>query len=164
MKEIWKDINGYEGLYQISDLGRVKSIKRHGTLGGILKSENMSKGYCRVKLYKNCKGKKYLIHCLVWDIFNGINRENLTIDHIDNTKNNNCINNLQLLTNRKNVSKGHLDNGNKSSQYVGVCWNKLGKKWAASIYINGNHKYLGLFDNEYKGHLAYQKELEAVNV
>lgn len=62
MIEEWRDIRGYEGLYQVSNLGRVKSIPREKTKGGILKPLKDTTGYLSVNLYKNGKIKRCKIH------------------------------------------------------------------------------------------------------
>lgn len=108
MKEIWKDIIGYEGLYQVSNLGKVKSFPRKGThelKEHILKPGKNHKGYLQVKLTKNCIGKTIPVHRLVAKIFIP-NPNNLPqVDHIDDNKENNCVDNLQWITNSDNMAK-----------------------------------------------------------
>jgi ribosomal protein L15E len=61
----------------------------------------------------------------------------IVVDHIDNNiKTDNRLENLQLITQRENVSK---DIKNTSSKYIGVCWHKKAKKWRSSIQINGKY-------------------------
>ena len=50
----------------------------------------------------------------------------------------------------------------KTSKYTGVCWDKRQNKWMVGIRINGNTKFLGYFDNEYKAHLRYQKAIQSL--
>lgn len=109
MKEIWKDIKGYEGLYQVSNLGDVKALYREWISGRgakrkheefILKPFNF-KGYSRVSLTKNGKIKDYLIHRLVLQAFVG--HSSLECNHIDGKKSNNYINNLEYCTRSQNV-------------------------------------------------------------
>lgn len=106
MKEIWKDIKGYEGLYQVSNLGKVKSLKKNI----ILKPYIEKKGYLRIDLNKNGKSKHYLIHRLVAEAFipNPLNK--LQINHIDCNKQNNCINNLEWSTNLENAIHAYNNN------------------------------------------------------
>lgn len=108
MNEIWKDIKNYEGLYQISNLGRVKSFARKGTRtkeNRILKNSKNPKGYPQVRLMKNSIGKIVSIHRLVAEAFIP-NPYNLPqVDHIDDNKENNCISNLQWITNKDNMAK-----------------------------------------------------------
>jgi hypothetical protein len=167
MKEIWKEVLGYEGLYQVSNLGRVKSldrvvkgkIKDYHYKSKILKPGITTKGHLYVNLYKNSKPKTRTIHQLVAESF--LNHTpckfDIIVDHIDNNKENNCLSNLQLISHRENLSK---DKKNKTSKYTGVIWHKFHKKWTASIRFGKSRKYLGYFENEYDAHLTYQNELK----
>jgi hypothetical protein len=167
MDEKWKSIRGYEELYEISDLGRVRSLAKKWKCGkGKTNSKNETilklygKEYLYVYLYK--KGKRICkkVHHLVFDNFscNKRNSRILVVDHINNIKTDNRIDNLQLLTQRENVAKGKLQY-KKSSIYTGASWAKKSQKWQSHIKINGKSNHLGLFDNEYDAHLAYQKAL-----
>ena len=94
--EYWKDINGYEGLYQVSNYGRVKSFAKKQIR--ILKGSPIQKGYLQVALYKNNKIKCFLIHRLVAENFIP-NPNNLPqVNHKDENKQNNHINNLEWCT------------------------------------------------------------------
>lgn len=97
-----KDIKNYEGLYAVTSCGKVWSYKRQK----FLKPASDKKGYFKVVLYKNGKCKNYKIHRLVAEAYIP-NPDNLPqVDHIDNDKTHNYINNLQWITNRNNVRKG----------------------------------------------------------
>lgn len=101
MKEIWKDIKGYEGLYHISNLGRVKNAN-----GLILSSANNGKGYCIVSLYRNGKQKTHRIHRLVAIAFIP-NPNNLPeVNHKDEKKENNEVSNLEWCTHDYNCNYG----------------------------------------------------------
>ena len=101
-KEIWKDIPNYEGLYQVSNLGRVKSLNyNHTNKEKILKPRKTKKGYLSVALWKNRKRKDVQIHRLI--LYTFIGKKNLTINHIDKCRTNNNINNLEYLTQKDNV-------------------------------------------------------------
>lgn len=113
MEEIWKDIKGYEGLYQVSDLGKVKSLERDyvAANGGkrhieehLLLQHPSKKGYLRVKLYKNGVGKTYQVHRLVAETFilNPYNKPQ--IDHIDGNNQSNIVSNLRFATNKENAN------------------------------------------------------------
>lgn len=167
-------INGYEGIYEISNLGNVKSLERKVRCRGgfrtiapsYLNNQRLnSSGYPIVRLYKGRQGKSFYIHQLVWTYFgNGVsNGRKLHIDHIDNNKTNNRIENLQLLTSRENTSKGFKVKGT-TSKYTGVSYYNYKKtpRWRAGIGISGKSVTIGYFDNEYDAHLAYQKALENV--
>jgi len=166
--EIWKDIKDYEGIYQVSNFGRVKSLKRtisHWRGGNSVIKERILKGiisdYLVVVLYKEGKQKTKKIHKLVAESF--LNHKpcgmNLVVNHIDFNKLNNNVSNLEIVTNRENCNHKHIKS---SSKYTGVNWNKKDKKWHSSIYINGKLKYLGYFDCETKAHLAYQNKLKTL--
>lgn len=99
MDEIWKDISGYEGLYQVSNLGRVRSLNYNHT-GEIklLKQGTYKKGHKCVSLFKNKKGKTYSVHRLVAIAFIP-NPNNLPIiNHKDEDPSNNNVNNLEWCT------------------------------------------------------------------
>lgn len=108
MEEIWKDINGFEGYYQISNFGRVRSLDRiiNGQRfnGKIMSSFVTKIGYIQTTLHKNHKCYKKYIHRLIMEIFNPVdNMENLDIDHIDRDKTNNRLDNLRWVTHKENM-------------------------------------------------------------
>ena len=155
--EKFKDIPNYEGIYQVSNLGNVKSLKYNKEI--ILSSGFNKGGYLVVVLRKNNNVKTFYVHTLVATTFLKHNSDGykLIVDHIDNDKSNNRLDNLQLTTQRKNISK---DRKNKTSKYTGVHWSKSANKWTSQIRIKGKAKHLGLFINEYDAHLTYQKEVK----
>ena len=155
--EIFKDIKGYEGLYKVSNLGRVKSLKWNKEK--ILKGAFDYQGYRFVSLNKDRVQKTSKIHPMVAEAFLGHKRDGtlkIVVDHIDGDNKNNKLSNLQLVSNRTNVSK---DRTNGTSKFIGVSWNTRAKKWVAQIYVNGKINYLGLFTKEEDASEAYQKEL-----
>lgn len=170
--EVWKQIKGFEGLYEISNCGRVKSLARSWISGKglvrtkpdtILKSRLNHSGYLYVVLSKVGKQKSKTIHAICWDNL-GDKPRNCKIhhvDHIDNQKTNNRIDNLQLLTARENAVKYHKTQ-KRSSKFTGVYWNKRLKKWKAQINQNNNKIYLGIFSNEYNAYIAYKKALNEI--
>ena len=149
--EIWIDVKDFEGMYQVSNLGRVKSLDRDSTIGRFLKerilSPGLSRGYPIVVLSKEGHSRSMTVHQLVAIAFlNHIpNGYDIVVDHIDNDKLNNNVNNLQLISHRQNCSK---DKKGGASKYIGVTWDKKRNKWIAQIHINGKQKYLGSFTNE----------------
>ena len=105
-KEIWKDIPNYEG-YQVSNLGRVKSLKRfYSVKGKILKPLITRNGYYQVALWKNSIAKFYKVHRLVWEVFNGQIPENMQVNHINEIKIDNRLENLNLMTPKENSNWG----------------------------------------------------------
>lgn len=117
MEEIWKNIKGYEGLYQVSNLGRVKSLDRymnnkHGTKtlkkGRILINSLVKRtGYLRVSLSKNGKFISKSIHQLVATAFIPNPNYYDQINHKDENKANNCINNLEWCDSKYNNNYGN---------------------------------------------------------
>ena len=107
MDEVWKDIEGYEGLYQVSNLGNVRSLKyAGGNKVKLLKQYTDKKGYKRIGLYKNGKYKLYMVHRLVTIAFIP-NPNNLPIiNHKDEDKTNNNVNNLEWCTYEYNNTYG----------------------------------------------------------
>ena len=101
-KEIGKNIPNYEG-YQVSNLGRVKSF--YGLKEKILKPK-ITRGYYQVHLHKNSIGKWYSIHRLVFEAFNGTIPEGLQVNHINEVKTDNRLENLNLMTPKENTNWG----------------------------------------------------------
>lgn len=129
--EIWRDVRGYEGFYQVSNKGRVKSLdryaKNHSTLQfrpeRILKQNIEKVGRskrCSVVLSKNSKTKVMKVHRLVAEAFIPNPENKPQIDHIDTNMSNNSVENLRWVTAKENmnnpltrkrhseVKKGHL--------------------------------------------------------
>ncbi len=117
--ETFKDILNYEGLYQVSNLGRVKRLERikvcemfnkYGSYGiknkqlkeKIIKLNINKYGYLYVSIWKNNKSKNNVIHRLVLLTFNG--KSNLSVNHIDGNKENNNLNNLEYCTCKENTN------------------------------------------------------------
>ena len=112
--EIWKNIKGYEGLYQISNLGNVRSVPRiidsqfkgkpikREVYEKILKKSSTKFGYDYVCLSKDGKTKKYKIHRLVGEHFIPNLENKRTINHIDGNKHNNTVENLEWATYKEN--------------------------------------------------------------
>ena len=168
MNEIWKDIPNYEGLYQASNLGRVRSLPKAWISGNggiqshngmILKMGVNSAGYGSVVLAKETKRTSFKVHKLIAMAF--LNHTpcgmKLVVDHINNNKLDNRVENLQITTNRHNASK---DKKNKTSKYTGVY--KQGNYWISQIRINNNKYHLGSFKTEYEAHLCYEQKVREI--
>ena len=166
MEEIWKDIPDYEGIYQASNLGNVRSFNNRWKLKGkprLLKMCINDRGYMVVGLLNNGKQKTFKVHILIAMTF--LNHKpdktlNIVVDHIDCNKKNNSVSNLQLITNRQNLSK---DKKNGTSKYVGVSWHKPLNKWVSFIYINKKRYNLGYYNCELAAAQAYQNKLQQLN-
>ena len=111
--EIWKDISGYEGLYQVSNMGNVKSLERtvwnnrgyYKTIQErILKGRKVSNGYLQVQLCQDGKAKNYLVHRLVASAFLENPMGYTEVNHIDEDKTNNCAKNLEYCSRSYNMT------------------------------------------------------------
>lgn len=101
MEEIWRDIPDYEGLYQASNLGRIRNRKEK-----VLKPHTYSYKHQQVTLYKNKKPHYLVIARLVWETFVGPIPPGLQVNHIDETPANNALSNLNLMTPKENSNWG----------------------------------------------------------
>jgi DNA-binding XRE family transcriptional regulator len=142
--ENWKSIKNYEGLYEVSNLGRVRSLKSDKFLIPRLSK----KGYHRVGFWKNNKGKDFYIHRLVaiYFIENPNNLEE--VNHKDGDKSNNHFSNLEWYSHKENMSHG----------YKNGLINNRGSKCATSkliecdilkireIYLNSNYTHQSIAD------------------
>ena len=107
LKEIWRDVVGYEGLYQVSNLGRVKSLNYHRSgKEGIMKPVLEDNGYYSVNLYKNGKVKKFSLHRLVVETFLGKIPNGLVVNHLNEIKSDNRLENLEICTQKENTNYG----------------------------------------------------------
>ena len=115
--EIWKDVKGYEGYYQVSNEGRVKSLERivesiaHGKpclrhiKGYMMQLQpNSINTYLEVGLKKDGYRKTLKVHRLVWEAFNGEIKEGLEVDHINAVRTDNRLENLRLVTHKDNLN------------------------------------------------------------
>jgi hypothetical protein len=98
--EEWRNIPGFEGLYQVSNMGRVKSLSRKK--GRILKPVVHSNGYMRINLYAGKKPQRKYVHRLVAETFLVNPQNKREVNHLDGDKTNNSIFNLEWATPREN--------------------------------------------------------------
>lgn len=110
MKEIWRNVKGYEGLYEVSNLGRIKSIQRSGTPGGVRKLNVNKYGYVYVMLSKSNKHKNHTVHRLVGLAFIPSVDGKELINHIDGNKSNNNLKNLEWVNNSENRKHAFANN------------------------------------------------------
>lgn len=128
MTEIWKDIEGYEGLYQVSNLGRIKSLHPHSNKAIkpiILKADNV-RGYPIVQLHKAATKDRFLIHKLVALAYIPKAEGKNEVNHKDGNKLNNTVSNLEWVTRRENMKHAYkhklvdtvkAQNANKKAVY-----------------------------------------------
>lgn len=147
MIEIWKDIKDYEGLYQVSNLGRVKSL----ITNKILKSGTVNGGYRFVRLYKDGVSKYYLVHRLVAQafVYNPDPIKNNEVEHLNTIRDDNRAVNLEWVDHIKNcnnpLTKKHLSG-------------KFGKEHNRSIPIN-QLNLIGEFIKEWECAIQVEREL-----
>lgn len=164
--EVWKDVPNYEGLYQVSDLGRVKSLKRprkkslnnpNSYIKERIMKASVSTRYLNTSLRKNGIPKAFLVHHLVSIAFLDFkpNTGNIVVDHINNNPLDNRLINFQLITKRHNSVK---DVKNKA-EHVGL-YERNGF-FEVTIGFNGKRCYLGAFKNKDE---AIKKRLEVYNL
>jgi hypothetical protein len=169
IKEEFRDIKGFEGLYQISNFGRVKSLKRiieRSDGRKALIKERIRKtyidkgGYVKIFLNIEAKNKGYMVHNLVWNAFGNrkTNGRTIHVDHINNDTTDNNINNLQALTARQNIVKASKRK-KKLSKYTGITLNKATNKWVAQIRLGKKALNLGYFKEEIDAYFAYRERL-----
>lgn len=113
--EVWKDIKGYEGLYQVSDCGRIRSLNHpiknlltggNSVRKGRIRTQQIISGYLYVALYKDGKCKMHRVNRLVAEAFIPNKEGKATVNHKDENKFNNCADNLEWLTRAENNNYG----------------------------------------------------------
>lgn len=117
LEEIWKPILGYEDRYEISNFGKIKSLRTQQ----ILQGEFTKDGYIRVRLWDGEHYKSRMVHCLVAEAFLPLpdSESKYEVDHIDNNVTNNAVTNLQWLTHKENLDKSFsLNHQTKPKQTV----------------------------------------------
>lgn len=119
MEEIWKDVLGYEGLYKVSNWGRVKTVvRRHTSMPNrIMKATNNPNGYPMIGLVKKFRGKQQrrCVHTLVLEAFIGVAPEGKECNHKDGNPTNNHLENLEWVTPKENLEHSYRVLGRRPS-------------------------------------------------
>lgn len=160
--EQWKEIEGYSNKYQVSDLGRIKSlnyrrkgissIRKQGlNTGGYLTLLLCDKGLCETRTAHQLVAISFLGH-----IPCGFD---LVVNHKNFIRTDNRKLNLEIVTNRENTNKNNVS---ATSKFIGVYWLKSRRKWVARIRIGKEHKYLGIFKNQEDASKAYNDKLNEI--
>lgn len=146
-KEIWKDIKDYEGIYKISNTGKIWSCKRK-----IEMKQKLSKGYLLIGLYKEGIQKTFSVHRLVSKAFIENPLDKKEVNHIDENKINNKASNLEWCTSKENANHGTrnkrisewvLNNGNLTIKSVAMLDKQTGVVLAEFETINDAYRHLG---------------------
>jgi len=167
--EEWRDIPGYEGLYQVSNLGRVKSLARtvsNGHKSNRFMKERILKpglmgytGYYSVSL----SSKTFTVHRLVAKVFK-LNPDNLPeVNHIDQDKTNNQESNIEWVSCKENTTHG-VRKRKFHSKYAGVTWDKGRKRWRVILMLGKQQKFIGRFKEEIEAGQAYINGLDLYGI
>ena len=172
--EIWKEVPNYEGHYEVSNRGNVRSMDRFVTTkngrkrfykGKVVKGD-VNNGYRRTSFSINSKTRTYKFSQLVAMAFLGHkpNGHSLVIDHVNGIRSDDRLENLRIVTKRENTSECfRSDRDNLSSSYTGVYWCNTKSKWVSGITYDGLSVNLGVFNDEHEAYRAYQKALGKIN-
>lgn len=170
MDEIWKDIPKWEGYYQVSNLGRVKSLERiitysnnrkHTVWESIINPGFDSNGYPQIGPTRNNKNVTFKVHNLVASLFLTKIDGKPHVNHKNGIKHDNRSVNLEWVNARENTTHSRR---NKSSKYTGVSWYKKSSKWKSKIYISRITYFLGYFHSEEDAAEAYKIALKKHNL
>lgn len=143
-KEIWADILGYEGYYQASSEGRIKSLPRKfRPTEKILKATTNKYGYVHIDLCYNGFIETKLVHRLVMLAFVGYSK--LTVNHKNGIKGDNRLSNLEYAT-RRGQNIDHFKRVDTASNFSGVT--RQGKKWRARLWFKGKEYYFGTYTSQ----------------
>ena len=165
--ERWADILGWNGFYQVSSYGRVRTCIRIGGRGNRYTKDNpwriiktqVKRGYEILSIRKIGKTKKTFtaLHRVMWTAFNGEIPENMTIDHINGDKRDNRLENLRLATWQQQSFNRPKQKRKSYSKYKGINYQKSSpnKPWLAFIFYNNKKIYLGHFATEVEAAKAY---------
>ena len=148
--EIWKDILGYEGKYQASNWGRVKSLNYNNTGKEQFLKIRVCNGYCYVSLCKHRKVKALRLNRVVWEAFNGKIPEGYECNHINEIKTDNRLSNLNIMLHKDNINwgtcierrSGKYRNGKLSKQVLQYDLNgNFIKEWQSVMEIQRQLNY-----------------------
>ena len=171
MSEEWRPVVGYEGLYEVSSYGRVRSLDRYDERncfreGRILKLYTSRVGYLRVQLSLNSKKKMYLVHRLVAEAFIP-NPDNLPeVNHLDEDKTNNRVENLEFCDRKYNINFGTRKDKVRNTAIKNGYWLNLNdeerkiyhNEYQKKYYLSKKKDYMKKYYLEHKKKICEQKK------
>ena len=167
--EIYKDIPDYNGVYQVSNFGNVRSKNRqikgaygkYVKKGRVLKQGINAQDFLKVNLHKDGIAETRLVHTLVGEAFLGHIKtgHGARVIHINRDKWNNNVENLKVVSNLDSI---YTTRKGTSSKYVGVCFDKYANNWKASLYYEGKQRTVGMYKTEHEAMKGYQAKLQEV--
>lgn len=168
--EEWRDIQGWEGFYRISSLGRVMSVEREiPTTRGpktisqrIMVAEPNTRGYLKVNLHRDGRQKTFEIHRMTAKAFLENPQGLPDVDHINRVRSDNRLSNLRWASERVNIIN-RTPSPNTTTGLVGVRFKSGANRWSARIKLFGEEKYLGTFDTVEKALSARERAVEEMH-
>lgn len=157
--EVWKDVIGYENIYQISNLGKLKNK----ITNKVRKLTINGSGYLLINLTKDFKETTFRFHRLLAIHFIPNPNNYDCVNHINGIKIDNRLENLEWCSHRENMSHSAL-NRKKTSKYPGVSWSKMMNKWYAQIRINNKTIPIGYSSTEEEAYNNYKQFLKTQNI
>lgn len=171
--EIWRDVVGYEDIYEVSNLGRVRThknkttfTKKHGVRHWkqrILKEKSKNNRDVRVSLWKNGKSKDFLVHRLVARAFIPNPNGKKTVNHIDGNPRNNRVDNLEWATHYENNNHA-FDNRLISTSYKVILVNQETNKIQEFRSLSKASKYLGFSSGYISNRLKRGKKIQGYDI
>lgn len=162
--EIWKDVTGYEGLYQVSNFGRVKSFgNTAGRKTKILKHNVGSLGYAYVVLCKDKVQKTFKIHRLMAVEFIPNPTGRLFVNFKNADRSDLRLENLEWC-NMREVSSRRWNGHKREGKYAGVYRLKKNVRWTAMITVSSKSLHLGVYDTEEEAYNARLKFMEKYKI
>ena len=152
MEEVWKPIDGYEGLYEVSNLGRVRSLwlrNNHALVirGKIMSATDNGHGYLIVGLNGISKRKNHYVHRLVAKAFIPNPKHLPVVDHIDHDRSNNVVTNLQWMTQKDNIGRStHLMSKPRKKPMTNTGERYISRQKNGLYRVTVFRKQIGTFD------------------
>jgi len=167
--EVWKHIPGYEGIYQCSNLGRIRGVDRldcrnRECKGVIMKQTVGNVGYKTVYLWNNGKKKTIRTHQVVAMSFLNHTqcRYSLVVNHKNGNRLDNNVENLEVVTARYNSQhSSQMRVDSKSSIYTGVVYREKHNIYQVTVTINSKHVYIGVYSTDVEANNMYLSAIEA---